>query len=148
MKKVLYIDIAGRGWHDRFKEYFENKKRLRYIGEVDDIQQEIANSLFIFLPLRIASGTRTRILEVANQFKAVLTTPIGMEGFQLTDEELVIEDSADELAKQFISLTDNELRRISLGQTLHFKCRELYLDNNVSTTLIVMLENWWETYHE
>jgi len=147
-KQGLYLDIVGRGWHDHFKEYFENKKRLRYIGEVDDIQQEIANSLFIFLPLRIASGTRTRILEVANQFKAVITTPIGMEGFQLTGEEIIIEDSAEKLAEEFNLLLNNELLRENLGQKLHYKCQELYQDNNVSTTLKVMLENWWKTYHE
>ena len=147
-RRDLFLDIAGRGWHDRFKEYFANKGRLRYIGEVEDIQEEIANSLFIFLPLRIASGTRTRILEVANQYKAVITTPIGMEGFQLTGEEIIIEKDAEKLAEEFNLLLNNELLRESLGQKLHFKCRELYLDNNVSTTLKVMLENWWKKYHE
>lgn len=146
-KRDLYLDIAGRGWHERFKEYFENRNRLRYIGEVDDIQQEIANSLFIFLPLRIASGTRTRILEVANQFKAVITTPIGVEGFQLTGEEIIIEKEAEKLAEEFNLLLNNELLRNSLGQKLHYKCRELYLDNNVSTTLKIMLENWCKADH-
>jgi len=147
-KQGLYLDIVGRGWHDRFRAYFADKERLRYIGEVDNIQQEIANSLFIFLPIRIASGTRTRILEVANQFKAIITTPIGMEGFQLTGEEIIIEDSAEKLAEEFNLLLNNELLRETLGQKLHFKCRELYHDNNVSTTLKVMLENWWKTDHE
>jgi len=147
-KQGLYLDIAGRGWHDSFRDYFAGKKRLRYIGEVDDIQQEIANSLFIFLPLRIASGTRTRILEVANQFKAVITTSIGMEGFQLSGEEIIIEDSTEKLADEFNLLLNNELLRENLGKKLHFKCRELYQDNNVSIDLKIMLENWWKAAHE
>ncbi|MCF7912918.1 MAG: glycosyltransferase [Candidatus Cloacimonetes bacterium] len=139
-KRDLYLDIAGKGWHEHFSSYFYGKQRLRYVGEVADIQQELSDSLFIFLPLRVASGTRTRILEVANQYRAVLTTSIGMEGLELREQEIVIENSAKELAREFINLLDNPLRRLSLGQKLHFKCRELYLDSNVSRSLKEMLD--------
>jgi Glycosyl transferases group 1 len=143
-KRDLYLDIAGRGWHEHFSNYFYGKQRLRYVGEVDDIQQEIADSLFVFLPLRIASGTRTRILEVANQFTAVLTTPIGMEGLELSAEEIIIENTPKKLAQEFINLLDNPLLRTSMGQQLHFRSRELYLDSNVSNYLKEMLDKYWK----
>ena len=142
-KRDLYLDIVGRGWHEHFSGYFYGKQQLRYVGEVENIQQEIADSLFVFLPLRIASGTRTRILEVANQFTAVLTTPIGMEGLELSKEEIIIENTPQKLAQEFINLLDNPLRRTSMGQQLHVKSRELYLDSNVSNYLKEMLDKYW-----
>ncbi len=141
-KRDLYLDVAGKGWHSHFAEYFKGKKRLRFLGEVADIQQEISNSLVVFLPLRIASGTRTRILEVANQSVPVITTSAGAEGLDLGADEIIIEDTSEGMVKELIKLLDNESRRRNLGQKLRLKSRALYLESNVSRTLINLIERF------
>lgn len=97
--------------------------------------------MLIFLPLRIASGTRTRILEAANQAKAVVTTPIGVEGLEFGNNEIVSESDKEMLVKSVIQLLDNEIRRKNLGQKLLLKSREMYLDKNVSAQFINYIEN-------
>lgn len=140
-KRDIYLDAAGRGYKDSFTSLFAEKKRFRYVGEVDDIQKEIKKSMLIFLPLRIASGTRTRILEAANQAKAVVTTPIGVEGLEFGNNEIVSESDKEMLVKSVIQLLDNEIRRKNLGQKLLLKSREMYLDKNVSAQFINYIEN-------
>lgn len=139
-KHNLTLDIAGRGWKDSFKNIFTERKRLRYLGEVDDIDEEIAKSIIVFLPLRIASGTRTRILEAANQSAAVITTKIGVEGLDLGEKELMIRDDPQELVNEVKALIENENRRIILGQQLRLKSRALYLAENVSEQLFELIQ--------
>lgn len=138
-KYDMYLDIAGRGWRDSFKNIFTPRKRIRYLGEVDDINEEIAKSSLIFLPLRVASGTRTRILEAANQSAAVVTTTIGVEGLDLGDNELVIQDNAEELAKAVDDLLGNEIKRENMGKHLQERSRALYLEENVGERLYEMI---------
>jgi len=139
----IYLDVVGRGWHNHFDQIFNGKNRLRYIGEVADIQEEISSSLAVFLPLRIASGTRTRILEAANQAVPVITTPIGAEGLDLKEEILIRSNSIDLVDGLFLVLKDKTLRQ-KLGQSLQIKSRQLYGEENVRTLLINLLENYWE----
>jgi hypothetical protein len=44
-KRDIYLDVVGRGWNNEFDKIFKGRKRLRYVGEVDDIQEEISKSL-------------------------------------------------------------------------------------------------------
>jgi len=143
-KRDIYLDVVGRGWNDKFEEIFKGRKRLRYVGEVDNIQEEISKSQIVFLPLRVASGTRTRILEVANQAVPVVTTPIGVEGLDLSDKELVIRETPQKLVEEITVLMDNKNRRQILGQQLRLKSRTLYLAENVSERLIDFIETRWK----
>jgi polysaccharide biosynthesis protein PslH len=142
--RSIYLEVAGKGWHDRYKVFFENKKRLRYLGEVDNIQKEISKSLLVFLPLRIASGTRTRILEAANQAVPVVTTPIGAEGLDLSADEIMIESSNKVMLEKLFMLLNNEQMRKKMGYNLRQRCRNLYLEKNVSELLISQIEDFWK----
>ena len=115
--KKIIINIVGRN-PTQIYEYLLKKneiKNIKIIGEVADINLEIAKALFVFLPLRIASGTRTRILEVANLKVAVITTSIGAEGFDFSEDEIIIKDSAEELAEEIENLIDNPERAEKIG---------------------------------
>lgn len=150
LEKVLiehdvYFDVAGRGWKPEFEQIFIGRDRLRHVGEVADIQEEISKSLLVFLPLRIASGTRTRILEVANQAVPVITTPIGVEGLNFNEEEIIIRENPAELVEAVAALLNNANRRQILGQQLRMKSRALYLAVNVSNRMLDLITNHRET---
>jgi len=136
--KKIFVNIVGRNPTPIY-EYLLKKneiKNIKIIGEVPDINLEIAKALFVVLPLRIASGTRTRILEVANLKVAVITTSIGAEGFDFSEDEIIIKDSAEELAEEIINLIDNPEKAEKIGENFYRKCKELYLDRNVGKELI------------
>ncbi len=134
----LYIKIVGRNPTPIY-EYLLKKNKIKniiIIGEVANINTEIAKVLFVVLPLRIASGTRTRMLEVANLKVAVITTSIGAEGFDFSEDEVIIRDSAEELAEEIKNLIDNPERAEKIGENFYRKCKKLYLEKTVVKELI------------
>ncbi|NQV18761.1 MAG: glycosyltransferase [Armatimonadetes bacterium] len=136
--KNIFINIVGRNPTPIY-EYLLKKneiKNIKIIGEVADVNLEIAKALFVVLPLRIASGTRTRILEAANLKITVITTSIGAEGFDFSENEIIIRDSAEELAEEINNLIDNPERAEKIGENFYKKCKKIYLDKNVGKELI------------
>jgi glycosyltransferase involved in cell wall biosynthesis len=118
-KKNIKILVIGK---NKTKTYNSSLKNIKVIGEVDDLASYIKSSEFVFLPLCIASGTLTRILEVSLFKKPVLTTTIGAEGLNM-DEHLFIEDGAINLASKIINLLKNKLQyeTIAKGAYTHVK---------------------------
>lgn len=74
-------------------------RNIELIGEVEDIKSFIQNSLLVLFPLTVASGTLTRILEVASLKKSIVATSkaangLGLEGkiFISNNEEEIVND--------------------------------------------------------
>lgn len=114
---------------------------VKIIGGVQSIEQAIAESLFVFLPLRIASGTRTRILEAAAQARAVVTTAIGAEGLSLGDSVL-IGDTADDLVAHARRLLHNPKEADALGRLCQLQALSLYAGNKVAEDLVRVVESF------
>jgi glycosyltransferase involved in cell wall biosynthesis len=85
------LHVAGKGPPPWFAELLARSKSDRVVlaGGVDSVESAIAESRFVLLPLRVASGTRTRILEAAALGKAVVTTTIGAEGIEVGDRKTI-----------------------------------------------------------
>jgi glycosyltransferase involved in cell wall biosynthesis len=109
--------------------------RVDLTGPVDSIDQAIAESLFVLLPLRIASGTRTRILEAAALGRAVVTTTIGAEGLALGDTVLM-GDTASELAEHTRNLLANPVAAAMLGRRLRTRALSQYATSKVAGDLV------------
>ena len=120
----IQIWVVGKNPPEYFDRYHDDC--LRIVGEVDDMQEFIYNSEFVILPIRIASGTRTRILEAAQMRKAVLTTGIGMEGFLFSNKEIVLKETAAEFATAMLDLIENKETRDALGKNLYHAARAKY----------------------
>ena len=87
--------------------YQQTHANIEVIGEVDNLDFYINACEFVFLPLKIASGTLTRILEVAFFKKAVLTTSIGVEGLNMHNC-IFVEDEITKIASQLSVLIKNK----------------------------------------
>jgi glycosyltransferase involved in cell wall biosynthesis len=120
----LVISIVGKGPLDEMNRYY--KDRLKLVGPVDDIIREIVEAELIVLPIRIASGTRTRILEAGILAKPIITTTIGAEGFEFNRDEIIIEDDPKRFAEEMIRLLNNPMAATALGQNLRRRCQETY----------------------
>ena len=117
--------------------------RVKVVGPVDSIERAIAESLFVLLPLRIASGTRTRILEAAAVGRAVVTTTIGAEGLDLGDTVL-LGDTAHTLAEQTRRLLADQNQADTIGRRLRERSSALYAAGNVAADLVVKLERFFQ----
>ncbi len=136
------IRVVGRNQTKKIEEKSTKLEYIDLIGEVDDINAEIAKALFTILPIRIASGTRTRILEAANLRTAVISTTIGAEGFEFNENEIIIADDKKLFADAIIKLINNRELAKKMGENLQKKSYEKYLDSVVAKNMIEMIEKW------
>lgn len=120
----MQIWVAGKNAPEYFLRYQDDCVRI--VGEVDNMQELIAGSAFVILPLRIASGTRTRILEAAQMKKAVITTAIGLEGFVFGNRDILQKDTAADFATAILTLAEDTHSRDEYGKNLHHSARAKY----------------------
>jgi glycosyltransferase involved in cell wall biosynthesis len=75
-------------------------ERVRLLGAVDDVRPHLASAAALVAPLRIAGGTRLKILEAMAMETPVVTTTIGAEGLNVRDaEHVLIADDAEAFAR-------------------------------------------------
>jgi len=135
----VQIRVAGTNAPDSIYEYQDDC--LKIIGQVEDMQEIIAGAEFVILPIRIASGTRTRILEAAQMRKAVLTTSVGTEGFSFGPKEIVIRENAEELGLALLEMLEDSESTIALGKNLHHAARARYSEKILSERFIKSLKS-------
>jgi glycosyltransferase involved in cell wall biosynthesis len=89
-------------------------------GWVEDVRPYIAAAAVYVVPLRIGGGTRLKVLEAMFMSKAMVSTTVGCEGFDLvSDQELVIADAPAEFAAAVLALLRDPARRERLGRVAH-----------------------------
>lgn len=139
----VMIHIAGKNPPAAFAERLRaiGTDRVKLVGPVDSIERAIAEAQFVLLPLRIASGTRTRILEAAAVGRAVVTTSIGAEGLDLGDT-VFIGDNAEALAVHTRKLLENRSLAEDAGRRLRERSTALYAASNVAVDLAAKLEKF------
>jgi len=142
-QRNVKIHIVGKNPPAAFAERLRaiGTDRVTLVGPVDSIEHAIAESQFVLLPLRIASGTRTRILEAAAVGRAVVTTTIGAEGLDLGDTVL-IGDTAQDLAAHTRRLLADQAAADEAGARLRQRSTALYAEGNVAADLVTKLERF------
>ncbi len=136
------LRIVGKGLPPDRREQFNAAapEGLNLIGEVDDIHKEIASAKVVLLPLRVASGTLTRILESGALHTPVVTSKIGAEGFTLEEEVLPVGNTPEEYAELCGNLLNGKRDPVELGEALFVRCRDEYSQQAVGEKLINLLE--------
>lgn len=131
------LHVAGKNPPKWFGELLakSGSDRVVLVGGVESMERAIAEARFVFLPLRVASGTRTRILEAAAVGKAVVTTSIGAEGIEVGDDALVADEPAA-LAAVVRRLLDDPAQAEALGQRLRDRCVARYSEARVAGDLV------------
>ena len=86
-------------------------------GWVDDVRPYIARAAVYVIPLRIGGGTRLKVLEAMAMSKAIVSTAVGCEGFDLVpNQELLIADKPAEFAAAVLALLRDPERRERTGR--------------------------------
>ncbi len=144
IKHNVRIRIVGKDMNPAYEQLKAtyNMDMVDLVGKVDDISAEIKGSLFVALPLRVASGTRTRILEAAAVERCVVTTTIGAEGLDFSNQEIVIADSPQDFAQSMSKLLDDPARLEKMSKAFYKKSYELYSADVVADELVAKIENY------
>ena len=142
-RRQMKIRVVGKNPPPAFAEKLRacNTDRVDLTGPVDSIETALAECQFVLLPLRIASGTRTRILEAAALGRAVVTTTIGAEGLDLGDTVL-IGDTAADLAAHTRRLLAAPAEAVQLGRRLRERSISLYDTTKVANDLANAVKNF------
>ena len=91
-------------------------------GEVSmrDLRRYIASADVYIAPLRVGGGTRFKLLEAMAMRRAIVSTTLGCEGFEVKNgHELLIGDTAPAFAQAVVDLLGNDTMRLSLGRRAH-----------------------------
>lgn len=143
------IHVAGKSPPPWFTTLIKDSgsDRVDLIGRVDSMESAIADSRFVLLPLRIASGTRTRILEAAAQLRTVVTTPLGAEGIAVGNDAVIASDP-DGLAAAIRRLLDAPDRAVDLGRRLGDRCRDRYSEPRIAGEFLSQLREFLEAHKQ
>lgn len=89
-------------------------------GAVDDIRAEIGRAAVYIAPLRVGGGTRFKLLEAMAMRRAIVTTRLGCEGFEVeSGREMVVADMPEVFARSVLELLADPNRRAALGERGH-----------------------------
>lgn len=102
--------LVGRGSED-FRA--EGVDALGFVGELDRLY---AQSQAAIVPLRLGAGTRLKVPEAMAHARAVVSTPVGVEGLQVgPDDGVVVRSTAEEFAAACIEVLSDGDRAGRLG---------------------------------
>ena len=98
-------------------DVLRNDPDITITGQVDDVRPHIAEADVYIAPLLAGGGTRFKLLEAMAMRKAIVTTALGCEGFDVQPgREMMIADSGNDFAGAVIELLRSEGRRRQLGE--------------------------------
>jgi glycosyltransferase involved in cell wall biosynthesis len=89
---------------------------IRVTGAAPDLRPCLAGAAVYVAPLRMGGGTRFKLLEAMALRKAIISTRLGAEGFDLADgREVLLADSPSEFAARAIRVLEEPALRAALG---------------------------------
>lgn len=92
--------------------------RIKILGYVPDIRAAMAKATVIVCPMRIGSGIKNKVLESFSMGKAVLATSMSLAGISAVgDKDLLVGNTAKELARQAVRLLADKALRRTLGMS-------------------------------
>lgn len=134
----LKLYLAGREMPDWLTS--TKKENVEILGEVDDAQQFIHSKAIMVVPLFSGSGIRIKIIEAMAMGKAIISTSIGAEGIDYTNQKnILIADDPDSFLEAVKTCISDKLFCDKLGQA----ARELILKEHSHEAVIKSLEGFY-----
>lgn len=116
--------IVGQQPHPRLDRLRE-MPGVTITGRVPSVAPYLAAAKVYIMPFRMGSGTRLKLIEAMAAGKAVVSTSMGAEGFDVLDgREVLLADSEETFAAAALSLLDDPETRRRLGAAAHLKAQE------------------------
>lgn len=111
-----HLYIVGKNPHPRLAP-LTHQKGVTLTGYVADVRPYIAAAAIYVVPLLTGGGTRLKVLEAMAMGKAIVSTTLGCEGIPAAaGQEVILADTAVDMAAQVLALLSNEAQRARLGR--------------------------------
>lgn len=111
----LELYIVGDQPPSELKQITDN--HIFVTGRVPDLNPYLDRAALFVAPMRQGGGMRVKVLEALAAGKAVVATPLAVEGLEVTDgEQIAIGDNDQELAERMIQLLANPIQRAAQAQ--------------------------------
>lgn len=118
--------IAGSNAARVFKQY-EGRDDIEILSSPTDMRPAYNKSWVVVVPLRVGGGTRLKILEAMAMKKPVVSTSIGMEGIDVSNNEhLFISDEEKDFAEKINFLIRNPDLRYVMATNANKRVIDLY----------------------
>ena len=118
------FQIVGMSPHPRLERLRANPA-IQITGAVAEIQPYIHGAAVYVAPLRVGGGTRFKVLEALASGKPVVSTPLGVEGLGVRDQqEVLIGDTPETFARHVIALIRSHQGDGTLAGRLGFCARQ------------------------
>ena len=131
----LEVHLAGRA----MPGYLSDLSKDNFIvhGEVDDAKAFKKDHDIMIVPLLSGSGIRIKIIEAMAAGKAIVSTSVGAEGIAYThDKDIIIADTAEDIAKALINLTKDPNKVRELGKNARKLIEDHYDNQKIIKNLI------------
>lgn len=116
VRPALHFTIVGREPTPAVRALAE-LPGVMVTGTVPDVRPHVRRARIYVVPMRVGSGTRLKVLEALAMGKPVVSTPMGVEGLSLGEEEGVILAADEEaLIREIGRLLDDPARCRELGR--------------------------------
>ena len=134
-KSDLEVHLAGRDMPGYMLEL--NQGNLIVHKEVEDAKQFMMDNDIMIVPLLSGSGIRIKIIEAMAHGKAVVSTSVGAEGINYThNKNIIIAETAKDIAKQLIDLSSNPKKVKQLGASARKLIEDEYDNKKIIGNLI------------
>lgn len=95
-------------------------KQVVVSGWIDDIREAYASAELFIAPMRIGTGLQNKLLEAMSMKIPCITTPLANEALQAEpDHEILVAETAEELAMHLIHLIDHVSLRKKIAENGH-----------------------------
>lgn len=112
---VKFYIVGGIGQNEKVKRLSDENTIVT--GFVDDVRRWVKKATVSIVPMRLGGGTKVKILEALSMGKAVVSTPTGCEGIQVTHgKDIFIADRPQDFAHAILRLFSDRNLCISLGE--------------------------------
>lgn len=96
---------------------YNGRDGVEVAGQVPDIRPYVQKAAVYVVPLRVGGGTRLKILDAMAMGKAIVSTPVGCEGLEVSDgENIAVAASPEDFAHRTLALMDDAAARAAMGQ--------------------------------
>lgn len=126
-------------------------KTVQVLGKVADVAPYLKESALSVVPLRIAGGTRLKILESLAHKKPVVSTTIGAEGLELENgKHILLEDAPLAFADSCIALLRDQALRMRMAEDGYEQVLKKYswevIDGHVRDIVESILDRGMKSY--
>lgn len=133
IKQIAKLHIIAGQRHEYFLDRYAgrvqleiNDPNIQLDGFVSDVRQAYNQAAIIIAPLVASAGTNIKIMEAMAMRKAIVSTPAGINGLDLSNNEVIIATTGAQMAEAIERLIHNPAERKSLEQNARLCAEQKY----------------------